>query len=84
MNLYGFLQSLALPTERNRLAGSSVYLSVGLGLPGFNSTVRSFALRVGWADLLMSGGSTENPYPTRVIYAGVFAALVLATLLGQS
>jgi len=82
MNLYGFLRSMALPTSRDRLA-VVVFSYVGLGSDlEFNSAVRSFTF--GWLGrpLLMSSGSTE---PLQrgglVIYAGVFAAPELATLL---
>ncbi|MBE9125973.1 MraY family glycosyltransferase [Coleofasciculus sp. LEGE 07081] len=86
MNLYGFLQSLGIadPSGTGWLA---VIFTFGLAWTvtwRFIPAVRSFALRVGWADEPNSRRLNQEPLPNAgglAIYAGVVAALVLATLL---
>lgn len=86
MNLYGFLRSLGIADP-----GGSGWLSVIFTfvlawvvtwclMPG----VRSYALKVGWADQPNERRLNREPLPNAgglVIYTGVLAALVLATLL---
>mgnify|MGYP002785312290 CR=1 FL=1 len=84
--MYGFLQSLGIanPSGTGWLA---VMFTFGLAwvvtwhcIP----TVRSFALKVGWADQPNARRLNKEPLPNAgglAIYAGVVAALVLATLL---
>jgi UDP-GlcNAc:undecaprenyl-phosphate GlcNAc-1-phosphate transferase len=86
MNLYGFLQSLGIanPSGTGWLA---VVFTFGLAwgvtwrlIP----KVRAFALRVGWADQPNARRLNREPLPNAgglTIYAGVVAALILATLL---
>ncbi len=86
MNLYGFLQSLGIanPSGTGWLA---VVFTFGLAwgvtwrlIP----EVRAFALRVGWADQPNARRLNREPLPNAgglTIYAGVVAALILATLL---
>jgi len=86
MNLYGFLQSLGIanPSGTGWLA---VVFTFGLAwgvtwrlIP----EVRTFALRVGWADQPNARRLNREPLPNAgglTIYAGVVAALILATLL---
>ncbi|HBL62907.1 MAG TPA: undecaprenyl/decaprenyl-phosphate alpha-N-acetylglucosaminyl 1-phosphate transferase [Cyanobacteria bacterium UBA8803] len=86
MDLYGFLQSLGIadPTGTGWLA---VVFTFGLAWGvtwRFIPAVRSFALRVGWADQPNARRLNQEPLPNAgglAIYAGVVAALVLATLL---
>jgi len=77
MNLYGFFSPWHCQPERNRLAGSGIFLSVGLGVTwSLIPAVRSFALRVGWADLPNERRLNREPNAGGlVIYAGVFATL---------
>jgi UDP-GlcNAc:undecaprenyl-phosphate GlcNAc-1-phosphate transferase len=86
MNFYGFLKSLGIANP-----GGTGWLAVvfTFGLAWcvtwrFIPAVRSFALRVGWADQPNSRRLNREPLPNAgglAIYAGVVAALVLATLL---
>ena len=86
MNLYNFLQSLGIanPTGTGWVA---VIFTFGLAWGvtwRFIPAVRSFALRVGWADQPSSRRLNREPLPNAgglAIYAGVVAALILATLL---
>lgn len=86
MNLYGFLESLGIASP-----GGTGWLAVifTFGLAWvvtwrFIPAVRSFSLRVGWADKPNSRRLNREPLPNAgglAIYAGVVAALILATLL---
>jgi len=86
MNFYGFLKSLGIanPTGTGWLA---VVFTFGLAWGvtwRFIPEVRSFALRVGWADQPNARRLNREPLPNAgglAIYAGVVAALILATLL---
>lgn len=86
MNLYGFLQSLGIanPSGTGWLAVSFTFLLAWGVTWHLIPAVRSFALQVGWADLPNERRLNREPLPNAgglVIYAGVLAALVLATLL---
>lgn len=86
MNLYGYLQSLGIadPSGSGWLAVLLTFLLAWGVTCRFIPAVRSFALRVGWADQPNSRRLNQEPLPNAgglVIYAGVVAALVLATLL---
>lgn len=86
MNLYGFLQSLGVanPSGTGWLAVIFTFLLAWGVTWRLIPSVRSFALRVGWADLPNERRLNREPLPNAgglVIYAGVLAALVLATLL---
>jgi UDP-GlcNAc:undecaprenyl-phosphate GlcNAc-1-phosphate transferase len=86
MNLYGFLRSLGIanPTGSGWLAVVFTFLLAWGVTWRFIPAVRSFALRVGWADQPNSRRLNREPLPNAgglAIYAGVVAALVLATLL---
>ncbi|NES21948.1 MAG: undecaprenyl/decaprenyl-phosphate alpha-N-acetylglucosaminyl 1-phosphate transferase [Symploca sp. SIO3E6] len=84
--MYNFLQSIGIadPSGSGWLA---VILTFGLAWGvtwRFIPAVRSFALQVGWADQPNSRRLNKEPLPNvggLTIYAGVVAALVLATLL---
>ena len=84
--MYNFLQSIGIadPSGTGWLA---VILTFGLAWGvtwRFIPAVRSFALQVGWADQPNSRRLNKEPLPNvggLTIYAGVVAALVLATLL---
>ncbi|HAX87966.1 MAG TPA: undecaprenyl/decaprenyl-phosphate alpha-N-acetylglucosaminyl 1-phosphate transferase [Cyanobacteria bacterium UBA11370] len=86
MNVYDFLQSLGIASP-----GGSGWLAVvfTFGLAWgvtwrLIPAVRSFALRVGWADQPNARRLNKEPLPNAgglAIYAGVVAALVLATVL---
>lgn len=84
--MYDFLQSLGIanPTGSGWLA---VIFTFGLAwavTSRFIPAIHSFALRVGWADLPNARRLNKEPLPNAgglAIYAGVIAALVLATLL---
>lgn len=86
MNLYGFLRSLgiAAPTGSGWMAVVlTFWLAWGVTWH-FIPAVRTFALRVGWADQPNSRRLNREPLPNAgglAIYAGVVAALILATLL---
>lgn len=86
MNLYGFLRSLgiAAPTGSGWMAVVlTFWLAWGVTWH-FIPAVRAFALRVGWADQPNSRRLNREPLPNAgglAIYAGVVAALILATLL---
>lgn len=86
MNLYGFLQSIGIanPSGTGWLAVMFTFLLAWGVTWHLIPTVRSFALRVGWADQPNERRLNREPLPNAgglVIYAGVLAALVLATLL---
>ncbi|WP_242058785.1 MraY family glycosyltransferase [Microcoleus sp. FACHB-SPT15] len=86
MNFYDFLESLGIanPTGTGWLA---VIFTFGFACGvtwRFIPEVRSFALRVGWADQPNARRLNREPLPNAgglAIYAGVVAALILATLL---
>ncbi len=86
MNFYSFLQSLGIadPVGTGWLAVVfTFWLAWGVTWH-FIPSVRSFALRVGWADLPNARRLNREPLPNAgglAIYAGVLAALILATLL---
>lgn len=86
LNLYSFLQSLGIanPSGTGWLAVMFTFLLAWGVTWRLIPAVRSFALRVGWADLPNERRLNREPLPNAgglVIYAGVLAALVLATLL---
>lgn len=86
MNLYAFLQSLGIanPSGTGWLAVMFTFLLAWGVTWHLIPAVRSFALQVGWADLPNERRLNREPLPNAgglVIYAGVLAALVLATLL---
>lgn len=86
MNLYGFLQSLGIANPRGTgwLAVIFTFLLAWAVTWHLMPTVRSFALKVGWADQPNERRLNREPLPNAgglVIYFGVLAALVLATLL---
>ena len=86
MNLYGFLQSLGIanPSGSGWLAVMFTFLLAWGVTWRLIPAVRLFALRVGWADQPNERRLNREPLPNAgglVIYAGVLAALVLATLL---
>lgn len=84
--LYNFLQSIGIanPTGTGWLA---VVFTFGLAWAvtwRFIPAVRAFALQVGWADQPNARRLNREPLPNAgglAIYAGVVAALTLATLL---
>lgn len=86
MNLNGFLQSLGI-ADPSGTGWMAVVLTFWLAWGvtwHFIPAVRSFALQVGWADLPNARRLNREPLPNAgglAIYAGVVAALTLATLL---
>lgn len=86
MNLYSFLQSLGIasPNGSGWLTVMFTFL-LAWGVTWFlMPAVRSYALKVGWADQPNERRLNREPLPNAgglVIYTGVLAALVLATLL---
>jgi UDP-GlcNAc:undecaprenyl-phosphate/decaprenyl-phosphate GlcNAc-1-phosphate transferase len=86
MNLYGLLKSLGIanPGGTGWLAVMFTFLLAWVTTYRFIPTVRSFALRVGWADEPNARRLNREPLPNAgglAIYAGVVAALILATFL---
>ncbi|HEY9670108.1 MAG TPA: MraY family glycosyltransferase [Waterburya sp.] len=86
MNLYNFLRSLGIadPSGTGWLAVVFTFCLAWGVTWRFIPAVRSFALRVGWADQPNARRLNQEPLPNAgglAIYAGVLAALVLATLL---
>jgi UDP-GlcNAc:undecaprenyl-phosphate GlcNAc-1-phosphate transferase len=86
MNLYDFLRSLGIanPSGSGWLAVVFTFLLAWSVTWRFIPAVRSFALRVGWADQPNARRLNREPLPNAgglAIYAGVVAALVLASLL---
>lgn len=86
MNLYNSLQSLGIanPSGTGWLAVVFTFLLAWLVTWRLMPTVRKFALRVGWADQPNARRLNREPLPNAgglAIYAGVIAALVLASLL---
>ncbi|MBW4618054.1 MAG: undecaprenyl/decaprenyl-phosphate alpha-N-acetylglucosaminyl 1-phosphate transferase [Cyanosarcina radialis HA8281-LM2] len=84
--LYNILQSLGIndPGGTGWLAVAFTFL-IAWGITYlFMPTVRSFALKVGWADQPNARRLNKEPLPNAgglVIYAGVIAALVLALVI---
>ncbi|BAY19246.1 family 4 glycosyl transferase [Nostoc sp. HK-01] len=86
MNLYNSLKSLGIadPSGIGWLAVVFTFLFAWLVTWRLIPTVRKFALRVGWADQPNARRLNREPLPNAgglAIYAGVIAALVLASLL---
>ncbi|HEY9597543.1 MAG TPA: MraY family glycosyltransferase [Cyanophyceae cyanobacterium] len=86
MNLYRFLESLGIadPSGTGWLAVIFTFALAWAVTWRFIPAVRSFALRVGWADQPNARRLNKEPLPNAgglAIYAGVLAALILATLL---
>ena len=86
MNLYNFLESLGIADPRGSgwLAVVFTFCLAWLVTWRLIPTVRKFALRVGWADQPNARRLNQQPLPNAgglAIYAGVIAAMVLATLL---
>ncbi len=84
--LYNSLKSLGIadPSGTGWLAVVFTFLLAWLVTWRLMPTVRKFALRVGWADQPNARRLNREPLPNAgglAIYAGVIAALVLATLL---
>jgi UDP-GlcNAc:undecaprenyl-phosphate GlcNAc-1-phosphate transferase len=86
MNLDNSLKSLGIadPSGTGWLAVVFTFLLAWLVTWRLIPTVRKFALRVGWADQPNARRLNREPLPNAgglAIYAGVIAALVLASLL---
>ncbi len=86
MNLYNFLESLGIADPRGSgwLAVVFTFCLAWLVTWRLIPTIRQFALRVGWADQPNARRLNREPLPNAgglAIYAGVIAAMVLATLL---
>ncbi|MBE9051863.1 undecaprenyl/decaprenyl-phosphate alpha-N-acetylglucosaminyl 1-phosphate transferase [Nostocales cyanobacterium LEGE 11386] len=86
MNLDNFLKSLGIadPSGTGWLAVVGTFLLAWLVTWRLIPTVRKFALRVGWADQPNARRLNQQPLPNAgglAIYAGVIAAMVLASLL---
>ncbi|HEY9813995.1 MAG TPA: MraY family glycosyltransferase [Candidatus Sericytochromatia bacterium] len=86
MNLYSFLQSLGIANPRGTgwLAVIFTFILAWVVTYRFIPQVRTFALRVGWADQPNARRLNREPLPNAgglAIYAGVIAALILATFL---
>ncbi|QSJ19992.1 undecaprenyl/decaprenyl-phosphate alpha-N-acetylglucosaminyl 1-phosphate transferase [Nostoc sp. UHCC 0702] len=86
MNLYNSLRALGIadPSGTGWLAVVFTFLLACLVTWRLIPTVRNFALRVGWADQPNARRLNPEPLPNAgglAIYAGVIAALVLASLL---
>ncbi|AFZ00716.1 MraY family glycosyltransferase [Calothrix sp. PCC 6303] len=86
MNIYRFLQALGIvqPSGSGWLAVVFTFLLAWVVTWRLIPTVRKFALRVGWADQPNARRLNREPLPNAgglAIYAGVIAAIVLASLL---
>jgi UDP-GlcNAc:undecaprenyl-phosphate GlcNAc-1-phosphate transferase len=86
MNLYNFLRSLGIadPWGTGWLAVVFTFLVAWAVTYRFIPKIRSFALKVGWADQPNARRLNQEPLPNAgglAIYAGVVAALILATFL---
>jgi UDP-GlcNAc:undecaprenyl-phosphate GlcNAc-1-phosphate transferase len=84
--LYNFLQSLGIndPSGTGWLAVVFTFIVAWAITYLFMPAVRSFALKVGWADQPNARRLNKEPLPNAgglVIYAGVIAALVLALVI---
>jgi UDP-GlcNAc:undecaprenyl-phosphate/decaprenyl-phosphate GlcNAc-1-phosphate transferase len=86
MNIYRFLQALGIvqPSGSGWLAVVFTFLLAWVVTWRLIPKVRKFALRVGWADQPNARRLNREPLPNAgglAIYAGVIAAIVLASLL---
>ncbi|MGQ4649415.1 MraY family glycosyltransferase [Lyngbya aestuarii] len=86
INFYNFLQDLGIANPRGTgwLAVLFTFALAAGVTWHFIPAVRSFALKVGWADQPNSRRLNREPLPNAgglAIYAGMVAALILATLL---
>lgn len=86
MDIYSFLEKLGIAQPRGWgwLAVVFTFLLAWIVTWRFIPVVRKFALRVGWADQPNARRLNREPLPNAgglAIYAGVIAALVLASLL---
>jgi len=86
MDLYNYLKSIGVadPSGTGWLAVVFTFLLAWLVTWGMIPIVRQFALKVGWADQPNARRLNREPLPNAgglAIYAGVIAALVLASLL---
>ncbi|MEA5581347.1 MraY family glycosyltransferase [Nodularia harveyana UHCC-0300] len=86
MNLDNFFESLGIadPSGSGWLAVVFTFILAWVVTWRLIPTVRKFALRVGWADQPNARRLNQQPLPNAgglAIYAGVIAAMVLATLL---
>jgi UDP-GlcNAc:undecaprenyl-phosphate/decaprenyl-phosphate GlcNAc-1-phosphate transferase len=86
MNLYNWLHFLGIadPSGSGWLAVVFTFLLAWLVTWRLIPTVRKFALRVGWADQPNARRLNREPLPNAgglAIYAGVIAAVVVASLL---
>lgn len=86
MNIYSSLKSLGIadPSGSGWLAVVFTFLLACLVTWRLIPSVRKFALRVGWADQPNARRINREPLPNAgglAIYAGVIAAVVLASLL---
>jgi len=86
MNIYNSLKSIGIaePSGSGWLAVVFTFMLAWLVTWRLIPTVRKFALKVGWADQPNARRLNREPLPNAgglAIYAGVIAALVLASLL---
>jgi len=86
MSIYNFLKSLGIanPSGSGWLAVVFTFLLACAVTWNLIPRVRKFALRVGWADQPNARRLNKEPLPNAgglAIYAGVIAAMVLASLL---
>ncbi len=86
MNIYSFLKALGIaePSGSGWLAVVFTFLLAWVVTWRLIPAVRKFALRVGWADQPNARRLNREPLPNAgglAIYAGVLAALILASLL---
>ena len=86
MNLFSFLQSLGIanPQGTGWLSVMFTFVLAWVVTWCLMPAVRSYALRVGWADQPNERRLNREPLPNAgglLVYTGVLAALVLATLL---
>ena len=86
MNIYSFLESLGIanPSGSGWLAVVFTFLLALVVSWSLIPRIRTFALRVGWADQPNARRLNSEPLPNAgglAIYAGVIAAVTLASLL---
>ncbi len=86
MNIYSFLKSLGIAEPRGYgwLAVVFTFLLALVVTWSLIPKIRKFALRVGWADQPNARRLNREPLPNAgglAIYAGVIAAVILASLL---
>ncbi|NJL81322.1 MAG: undecaprenyl/decaprenyl-phosphate alpha-N-acetylglucosaminyl 1-phosphate transferase [Richelia sp. RM2_1_2] len=86
MNIYSFLKSLGIaePSGSGWLAVVFTFLLALVVTWSLIPKIRKFALRVGWADQPNARRLNKEPLPNAgglAIYAGVIAAVTLASLL---